>query len=225
MTSASPPFSLAIIGSGIGGLALAIGLRKRNVPVTIYEAAAKFDAVGAGIGLGPNALRAMALMDSQFARLYDAVKVGNTSPDRVHEQIEILSGEEGFGITEEWKGGSVGHEDFTRSSAHRKALLEIMKGLVEDGTVKFCKRVTEVKNVQAGGKKVEIWFEDGEVVTVDAVIGCDGIKGMTRKSVLQERYPEEVPAKYLNTFVYRDITSMENAKAVIEILRRMRGGG
>ena len=215
MASTSRPFTLAIIGSGIGGLALAIGLRKKNVPVIIYEGASKFDAVGAGIGLGPNSLKAMELMDSQFARLYDAVKVGNTSPERVHEQIEILSAEEGFGITDEWKGGSVGHKDFTRSSAHRKALLEIMKGLVEEGTVKFCKRVKEVKNLKDGGKKVEISFEDGEVVRVNAVIGCDGIKGMTRKAVLQERFPGEVPAKYLNVYVYRGITSMENAKAVI----------
>jgi salicylate hydroxylase len=216
MEPTTPPIKLAIVGAGIGGLALAIGLRKQNVPVTIYEAASKFDAVGAGIGLGPNALKAMDLMDSQFARLYDEVKVGNTSPERVHEQIEILSASEGFGITDEWKGGSVGHRDFTRSSAHRKALLEIMKGLVEEGTVKFCKRVTDIRNVvESGDKKVEISFEDGETVVVDAVIGCDGIKGMTRKAVLQERYPEEVPAKYLNTYVYRGITSIENAKAAI----------
>jgi salicylate hydroxylase len=190
---AAPPFSLAIIGPGIGGLALAIGLRKQNVAVTIYEAAARFDAVGVGIGLGPNELKAMELMDETFARKYDAVKVGNTSPEKVHEQIEILSAEESFGITDEWKGGSVGHERFERSSAHRRDLLEIMKGLVEEGTVRFEKRVESLRNVE--GRKVKIGFTDGQVVRVDAVLGCDGIKGMTRKVVLKERHPEQVPAK------------------------------
>ncbi|KAF8851545.1 hypothetical protein BDZ45DRAFT_750571 [Acephala macrosclerotiorum] len=90
-------FSLAIIGSGIGGLALAIGLLAQNVPCTIYEAAPKFDAVSAGIGLGPNVLKAMELMDPKFARLCDEVKVGDRSPARQHKQIEILSVEEGFG--------------------------------------------------------------------------------------------------------------------------------
>ncbi|KAL3422833.1 salicylate hydroxylase [Phlyctema vagabunda] len=215
----SQSFSLAIIGSGIGGLALAIGLRKQNVSVIIYEAAAKFDAVGAGIGLGPNALKAMELMDTQFAQMYDAIKVGNTSPDRLHEQIEILSAEEGFGITDDWQGGSVGHAAFTRSSAHRKDLLEIMQKLVPENTVRFCKKVLGLRNIdnKSEGKKVEIAFEDGEIVKFDAVIGCDGIKGMTRKVVLQESYPEQVAPKYNHVYIYRGIASIEQAKEIIGI--------
>lgn len=101
MSIVDSPLTVVIIGAGIGGLALAIGLLKQNVKCIIYEGAAGFDAIGAGIGLGPNALRAMALMDAKFAKMYEEVKVGNTSPDRVHEQFEILRTEEGFGITDE----------------------------------------------------------------------------------------------------------------------------
>lgn len=151
-------------------------------------------------------------MDERFAQLYDEVKVGNTSPSRIHEQIEILGAEEGLGILTGWNGGSVGHPDFTRSSAHRKALLDIMKSLIPEGTVVFNKRVISLNEE---GKKVEIEFADGERMMVDAVIGCDGIKGMTRRAVLESRWPEEVPAKYCNEYVYRAITSMENAKAII----------
>ena len=213
MGSVRQPCSIAIIGAGIGGIALAIGLLKQNVECTIYEAATKFDAVGAGIGLGPNALKAMELMDEKFAKLYDGIKVGNTSPERVHEQIEILGAEEGFGITGGWKGGSVGHPKFTRSSAHRKALLEVMKSLIPEGTVKFSKRVLSVD--QSSGRHVVLKFEDGESVLVDAVVGCDGIKGISRRWVLESRFPEEVPAKYCNEYVYRGMTSMQNAKNVI----------
>ncbi|EXJ94475.1 hypothetical protein A1O1_02871 [Capronia coronata CBS 617.96] len=204
------PFSVAIIGAGIGGLALAIGLLKKNVPCTVYESASKFDAVGAGIGLGPNALRAIELMDPKFRAMYDEVKVGNKSPDRVHEQIEILGIQEGFGITDDWHGGSVSHPAFERSSAHRKALLEIMESLIPPGTVQFNKRVIRLE--QKSPQKVTIVFQDGEVVQSDIVVGCDGIKGMSRKVVLESRYPEEVPAKYNNTYIYRGITSMEEAK-------------
>ena len=38
---------------------------------------------------------------------------------------------------------------------------------------------------------------------------------MTRREVLESRYPEEVRAKYCNEYVYRGITTMENAKAII----------
>ncbi|KAM3069355.1 hypothetical protein ACMFMG_005461 [Clarireedia jacksonii] len=211
MGSISTPIQIAIIGSGIGGLALAIGLLKQNVSCTVYEATPKFDAVGAGIGLGPNALKAMALMDENFARMYDEIKVGNTSPSRQNEQIEILGAEEGFGEKRGWKGGSLGHPNFTRSSAHRKALLEIMKSLIPEGTVKFNKRCS---NVEQHGLKMVVSFTDGDLVEVDGVIGCDGIKGITRRMVLGERYPEEVKSKYAHTYVYRGIAPIEDAKKV-----------
>lgn len=158
-------------------------------------------------------MKAIQLMDERFARLYDEVKVGNTSPSRKNEQIEILGAEEGFGTLTGWKGGSVGHPDFERSSAHRKALLDIMKSLIPEGTVVFNKRVVSLQ--EEGGGKVEIEFSDGGRTKVDAVIGCDGIKGMTRAAVLESRYPEEVRAKYCNEYVYRAITSMENARGII----------
>lgn len=213
MDAAEAPFTIAIIGSGIGGLALAIGLEKQNVQYIILESAPRFDAIGAGIGLGPNALRAMELMDDKFAKMYNDIKVGNTSPERVHEQIEVLGAEEGFGTLTGWNGGSVGHPDFTRSSAHRKALLEVMQSLIPESTLRFNKRVVAIH--QEPGSRVLLKFSDGGSVEVDAVVGCDGIKGMSRRAVLESKYPEEIPAKYTNTYVYRGIAPMEEAKAII----------
>lgn len=56
-SEAKSPINVAIIGAGIGGLALAIGLLRQNVPYTLYESAAAYSMVGAGVGLGPNAQR------------------------------------------------------------------------------------------------------------------------------------------------------------------------
>lgn len=214
MEPVKQPFSIAIIGSGIGGLALAIGLLKQNVKCTIFEAASHFDAIGAGIGLGPNALKAMELMDENFARLYNEVKVGNTSPERIHEQFEILGAEEGFGTKTGWHGGSVSHPNFERSSAHRKALLDVMKSLIPEETVKFNKRVVAVDQSSLL-EKVSLKFSDSSMSDFDAVVGCDGIKGMTRRVVLESRYPEEVLAKYCNTYVHRGIAPMAEATAIL----------
>lgn len=56
--SSTKPFDIAIVGGGISGLTLAISLFKQNVPVTVYESASKFGEIGAGVGFGPNAVRA-----------------------------------------------------------------------------------------------------------------------------------------------------------------------
>lgn len=50
--SSKSPFKVAIIGGGLCGLALAIALKARKIPFTIYEARASFTEIGAGINVG-----------------------------------------------------------------------------------------------------------------------------------------------------------------------------
>ena len=64
------PFRIAIVGGGIGGLFTAICLnyfvKTRPLQIDIYEQAAQYKEIGAGVGLGPNA-----------ARLFHEVGIGN----------------------------------------------------------------------------------------------------------------------------------------------------
>lgn len=204
--------SIAILGAGIAGLALAIGLLKRNVPCTIYEASDAFSAIGAGIGLGPNALAAMDLIDPSFRAQYDAVKTTNEREEFRHSVFDALYGEEGFGVERGWTRGLVGAPYFERSSGHRKELLEIMQSFIPPGTVRFSKRVTELKQV---GSKVVLQFADGEQISVDAVIGADGVKGISRRAVLGDLAPELVAPKYAGKYAYRGIIPMKDAKEIL----------
>lgn len=57
------PAHIAIIGAGITGTTLAIALAARNVPFTVYEQSPRATELGAGLGFGPNAARAMKIVD------------------------------------------------------------------------------------------------------------------------------------------------------------------
>ncbi|KAF2113097.1 hypothetical protein BDV96DRAFT_496994 [Lophiotrema nucula] len=212
-TSRDDGFNLAIVGAGIGGLGLAIGLTHLNVPFTIYESAPAFLTVGAGVGLGPNALRAMDLIDHRFRDQYMAIATGNLKPEKRHVMMEAMRMEEGLGEGEEWWGkGEWGGQNFERTGAHRKDLLDIMTSFIDDSRVRFNKRVASMKQ---GGGKVTLRFEDGEVVHHAAVISCDGVKGFSRKVVLGDRYPDCVEPKYTGKYVYRAILPMEEAKQIL----------
>ncbi|KIW06832.1 uncharacterized protein PV09_02512 [Verruconis gallopava] len=206
------PFHVAIIGSGIGGLALAIGLLRQNVPYTIYESAPQYSVVGAGVGLGPNALRAMDMLEPKFKALYDEISTGNVTPGKDHVIFDTLLAKPGFGLDEGW-GDHIGAPIYDRTSAHRKDLLDIMTSLIPIETVKFNKKATSVKQI---GGKVQVTFEDGEVVVSDAVVGADGgNRGVTRPAVLGERYPDEVLPTYSGKYVYRSIVPTEQAEAIL----------
>jgi len=46
--------SIAIVGAGMGGLAAAATLRQVGIDVQVYEQAARFARIGAGIQMMPN---------------------------------------------------------------------------------------------------------------------------------------------------------------------------
>src|SRR5580692_5281999 len=50
---------VAIIGGGIGGLNAARALCRRGIEVAIYEAAPELREIGAGVALGPNAMKVL----------------------------------------------------------------------------------------------------------------------------------------------------------------------
>ena len=51
---------IAIIGDGIGGLTAAVALARKGLAAEVYEQAPVLKEVGAGVGLWPNALTALA---------------------------------------------------------------------------------------------------------------------------------------------------------------------
>src|SRR4029453_13089864 len=62
-----PRMSIAIIGGGIAGLALALNLHKRGMDCHVYEVAPEIRALGVGITLLPHAMRELTALGLQDA--------------------------------------------------------------------------------------------------------------------------------------------------------------
>src|SRR3954470_7689167 len=62
-TSAKRPLRIVIVGGGIGGLTAAVALRQRGFEVEVHERSAKLEEVGAGLQVGPNAVKVLYALD------------------------------------------------------------------------------------------------------------------------------------------------------------------
>ena len=111
------PIHIAIFGSSIGSLSLAVGCLRSNVDFTIYESALRYSAIGAGVSLGPNALRAMALISPELRTLYDTISSGKLSQEKLHVAMEAVYAEPGFGEKRGWTPQPFGASCFKRTTA------------------------------------------------------------------------------------------------------------
>jgi salicylate hydroxylase len=206
------PFSIAIAGGGIGGLALAIGLLHQNVPVHVYEAAPAFAEIGAGVAFGPNSLRAMSLISPSIREGYEHRATNNAFDNKKGTWFDFR-----YGMDSRDGRGSAGDKiaevkcKTGQSSVHRAHFLDELVKLIPDGVASFGKRLDNAQEVDEG---VILHFSDGTTATHTAVIGCDGIKSRVRQIVLGEG-KEESKAVFTGKYAYRGLVPMEKAVALL----------
>lgn len=215
------PINLAIIGGGLAGLALTIGLlpHSQHIKTTVYESAPAFAEIGVGVAFGPNVVRAMGLISPAILKGFKKHVTGN-SP--AYPELANVWASFRYGMDSRTKGGSgrkygdlICHLEgtegglgemlekegiHTRSCIHRARFLEELVKLVPEGTAIFGKRLVEIEELGEGG--VSLKFADGEKVVADAVIGCDGIKSITRQMVFGEEGRHAMP-QFTGEYAYR----------------------
>jgi salicylate hydroxylase len=229
-SNASPqkPFSIAIVGGGIGGLTLAIGLLSKNIPVQIYEAAPAFAEIGAGVAFGPNAIRSMDLIDPRIRESYLKHATKNEDPEEEQTWFNFVRGVgEGSGDAPATKGRKEGDGkepelivkvrtfDVDRtgfSSIHRARFLDGLAAMIPPGIAHFGKRLTDLEELASG--RVRMRFADGSEAEADAVVGCDGVRSRVRQIVLGTKsYLDD--ASFTGKYAYRALIPMAKAKAAL----------
>jgi len=196
---------LAIIGAGIGGVALAVACLHRGIPFTLYERDSSFDTRAQGYGLtlqqASNAIKGLGL--------FSLKEVSYSTRHVVHTT-------EGKKIAE-W--GLRTHSNINKSpkriNAHipRQALrLALLEQLGDHDAVHWGHRLVCLK--QCEDKSVELSFQiNGEIKTAkaDLVVGADGIRSVVRSLLIGE---DVTPLRYLGYVVILGICSLESLKGV-----------
>ncbi|KAH8787981.1 mannitol 1-phosphate dehydrogenase [Diaporthe sp. PMI_573] len=192
-SSTQKPFTIAIVGGGIGGVALAIGLAGRGVPFHIYESAPSFGEIGAGVTFGPNVIRAMHGLSPAMLRAYSKHVTANEPPELAGTFLTYRRGWLPEGEDETWVPAKIfnmvskvqeidGMSFPVRCCVHRAKLLDELVGLLPEGSASFNKTFVGVtENGSDADDGVVLTFADGSTATASALVGCDGIKSRTRK--------------------------------------------
>jgi 2-polyprenyl-6-methoxyphenol hydroxylase-like FAD-dependent oxidoreductase len=162
----------AIIGAGIGGLTLAVALQRKGIEVTVFEQAPHIKPLGAGLGLGANAVKAFTEIGIQqdvlkagkvLKKLFIRDKKGRVLTETDSEQISR-------------KFGAV--DNFT---IHRADLHDVLLKHIHSDSIRLDKRCIDFKQETDG---ILLRFQDRSTAYADHVIACDGIHSIFRTKLV-----------------------------------------
>ncbi len=160
-----------VAGAGIGGLTAAVALRRQGWDVTVFERAASLEPVGAGLGLGPNALHALdAIGLGAEVRGFSAIEGdgGIRRPDgRWLARTELSAITERFGDPQ--------------LMTLRADLVQLLAGRLPDGTVRTGVTVTRVDPGDQV-KRARVTTSAGDL-DADLVVAADGIRSPVRAAL------------------------------------------
>ena len=172
------PLRMSIVGAGLGGLVAAIAARRAGMEATIYEQAPAFGGVGAGIQVGPNAVKVL-------------------------RALGLESGLQAFGAMPEhhvgrnWKSGRILFKSATRVAClerfgapyyqvQRSDLHAHLKAALPPEAIRPGLRCVGVESTPAAAR---LRFADGSEIESDVVVGADGIHSTVRDCLLGPRKP------------------------------------
>ena len=194
---------IAIIGGGIGGVALAVACLHRGIPFTLYERDSSFDDRSQGYGLTlQQASKAI-----EGLGIFSLEKGVTSTKHVVHTTDGKVIGEWGV---RKWMQ-SVEQTSSKRRNVHiarqslRLALLEQLGG---HHAVTWGHQLIDFKE----GDGVELTFlVNGKIqkVKTDLLVGADGIRSSVRKLIIGD---EVTPLRYLGCIVILGICPLANLK-------------
>jgi len=170
--------SIAIVGGGIGGLTAAVLLLRAGFDVQVYEQSKALSEVGAGINIGPNASRILHRIGIANELERTGVKPARFVQRRWDDGRILLRAPQGEGVETAF---GAPYYTFHRGELHRA-----LTNAIPARRVHLAHRFTHLVDHR---DRVEAHFENGSSISVDALIGADGIHSAVRHSLLGPEKP------------------------------------
>lgn len=179
---------IAIIGAGPGGLATAIALRNKGFDVQVYEKAQEFRPAGTGLGLTPNGLN---FLEAMSPGIVESLKASGCELRQM-----VLKNVRGETIR-------------ANTSKHLEKygqtfilvwwwnLQKVLASRLPSDIIHLNHRCIGFKQ---NDSNVEIYFDNGNTVNADLLIGADGVNSVIRETLTGENQPN-----YLNSMCWRSV--------------------
>jgi 2-polyprenyl-6-methoxyphenol hydroxylase-like FAD-dependent oxidoreductase len=187
--------SIAIVGAGIGGLAVAATLRLAGIDVQVYEQAPAFARVGAGIQMMPNSMKVLRRIGvEERVRDTSFMPYSHLNRDGYSGEVmrELPMPESLFGAP--------------YLCMHRAELHKALAAVVPENNVHLNKKLVGLEQ-RAG--QVTLAFADGTHAQADAVVGADGVHSIVRDVIIGPDAP-----LHKGRIAYRAIFSSSLLKGV-----------
>jgi len=174
-----PP--VLVVGGGIGGLATALALSRKGIPVQVLEQAPEFKEIGAGIQLGPNVFRMFEVLglteqmfhwaafpeglefrDSMTTETIVDLKIDKRFHDKYHAPYGVI---------------------------HRADMLNVILDACKNSSLIKLATSQKVISIDDTGDGVTAKTETGETYRGAALVGCDGLWSTVREKIVGDGKP------------------------------------
>jgi salicylate hydroxylase len=173
--------TIIIIGAGIGGLSLALGLQRAGMRVIVCETAPQLGEVGAGLTVSPNATHALEFLGlgEAMARLGDKPESGAGLHYKTGETLYFTQRDGSF---KDHYGAD--YYQIHRADMHNALADAVRRN--DPSAIRLNHTFVSLDQSDAG---VVARFTNGEAVTGDGLVGCDGLRSVVRAALFGAETP------------------------------------
>lgn len=202
MAAAANSLPVLVAGGGIGGLAAALALTRRGLPVRVLEQSQQLGEIGAGIQLGPNAFAA-----------FDALGVGPIARGRAVYVDEMVMHD---ALDETLVGRIPTQEAFLRRFGNPYAVIHradvhqsLLDGVQASGRIEVATS-TCVQRIEQDADGVTVHDTQGRVHRGRLLVGADGVKSAVRRQYVGDE------ARVSGHVVYRAVVERADFPAELQ---------